>query len=400
MFSFHFFKHAGKTSFKKGTDFLTPKTFRNSGRSMIEMLAVLAIIGVLSVAAVAGLMHALAKHKANLILHDVTMMSVDLIQDHTPGSDFMAESDVTYVIDMYDKSFTITALGVSKRVCSKLLDMNVSPFSDIYINDGDDACRAENAVHFVLSKENLGDVVPCGEKPCAHGRCINNACVCEDGWTGTYCHLLENGRCGDGTVCGPETCQPYQEGLRGTCCQTGYQAYCTTYASDGTCSAINCKPAPCHEVRFDSVGTCCQSGTTPYCYRYNTDGTCATAACMSGVCEQGRIDTLGTCCRADQTVYCSAYDAIGACTTIACATAPCTPMAFDTIGVCVPLSQFAFCNSYKTDGKCAGVSYVLSSAYATPYCTSYYPDTTQCQTGNVCYGTVTQDADGKDVCTQ
>ena len=517
MLSFHFFKCAGKGSFETQPYFSAPETFtfHEAGRSMIEMLAVLVIVGILSITALAGLMSAWAKHKANLIVHDVVLMAVDLIQDHALGSDFIPEADVLYTIDTYDKSFTVTAKNISKRVCKKLLDMNVSPFSDIYINDGNETCGNENDIHFVPSKENLGDVVPCGEKPCVHGRCINNTCQCEDGWIGTYCHLLENGRCGDGTVCDAgeicvnnqcQTCdkewqtafcsrynadgtcsaractsseciQTEIETLGG-CCPEGETSYCSTYGTDGTCQSLTCKTAPCHEVRFDSVatccltgysgyctrynadgtcasvactkgtctsvnidqaaacctpeqtpycsnynaadqcttvrcgnsrcapeqidsiGTCCQSGETPYCIKYNTDETCASASCMSDVCEQDRIDTLGTCCRSDQTIYCSRYDATGQCTAVDCASAPCTPMSFDTIGVCVSPSRFAYCRSYGTDGKCTNVNTVFYSPYATAYCSSYYSNTTQCQTASVCYGSVTQGNDGKDVCTQ
>ena len=478
MLSFHFFKHAGKGSFETRPYFSPPETFtfHEAGRSMIEMLAVLAIVGILSITALVGLISAWAKYKANLIVHDVVLMAVDLIQDHALSSDLIPEADVLYTIDTYDKSFTVTAKNISKRVCKKLLDMNVFPFSDIYINDGEESCGNENDIHFVLSKENLGDVVPCGEKPCVHGRCINNTCQCEDVWTGTYCHLLENGRCGDGTVCDAgEIC------VDNTCsgCNKEWQtAFCSTYGTDGTCQSLTCKTAPCHEVRFDSVatccltgysgyctrynadgtcasvactkgtctsvnidqaaacctpeqtpycsnynaadqcttvrcgnsrctpeqidsiGTCCQSGETPYCIKYNTDGTCASAICKDGLCEQDHIDTLGACCRSDQMIYCSRYDATGQCTAVDCASAPCTPMSFDTIGVCVSPSRFAYCRSYGTDGKCTNVNAVFYSPYATAYCSSYYSNTTQCQTASVCYGSVTQGSDGKDVCTQ
>ena len=322
MLSFHFFKCAGKGSFETQPYFSAPETFtfHEAGRSMIEMLAVLVIVGILSITALAGLMSAWAKHKANLIVHDVVLMAVDLIQDHALGSDFIPEADVLYTIDTYDKSFTVTAKNISKRVCKKLLDMNVSPFSDIYINDGNETCGNENDIHFVPSKENLGDVVPCGEKPCVHGRCINNTCQCEDGWIGTYCHLLENGRCGDGTVCD------------------------------------------------------------------------AGEICVNNQCQ--------TCNKEWQTAFCSRYDATGQCTAVDCASAPCTPMSFDTIGVYVSPSRFAYCRSYGTDGKCTNVNTVFYSPYATAYCSSYYSNTTQCQTASVCYGSVTQGNDGKDVCTQ
>lgn len=109
MFSFHFFKRVGKGSFETQPYFSPPETFtfHEAGRSMIEMLAVLAIVGILSITALVGLISAWAKYKANLIVHDVVLMAVDLIQDHALGSDFIPEADVLYTIDTMTKALPL-----------------------------------------------------------------------------------------------------------------------------------------------------------------------------------------------------------------------------------------------------------------------------------------------------
>ena len=63
-----------------------------SGRSMVEMLGTLAIIGVLSVGAIGGYSYGMDKYRANTIMNDVMLRSVDVIAQFDRTGDASLDS--------------------------------------------------------------------------------------------------------------------------------------------------------------------------------------------------------------------------------------------------------------------------------------------------------------------
>ncbi len=105
---------------------MTTKNVEN-GRSMVEMLGTLAIIGVLSVGAIAGYSYAMDKYRANTIINDLTLRSVDVIaQLNTKNtidlSDWPMITAGKYPIRLEDNSTGIQVSGLSNRVCQMVFD--------------------------------------------------------------------------------------------------------------------------------------------------------------------------------------------------------------------------------------------------------------------------------------
>ena len=64
----------------------------DSGRSMVEMLGTLAIIGVLSIGGIAGYSYGMDKYRANTIINDVMLRSVDVIAQYDRTGDANIDS--------------------------------------------------------------------------------------------------------------------------------------------------------------------------------------------------------------------------------------------------------------------------------------------------------------------
>ncbi len=119
------------------------------GRSMVEMLGVLAIVGVLSIGGIAGYSWGMDKHVANQILNEMNLNSLQLAMllqkgnpdgvtlslgspydDENPtfstvnyGFDYgCGENDEEHTCDPNETMYSITAIGLPKRVCNMLND--------------------------------------------------------------------------------------------------------------------------------------------------------------------------------------------------------------------------------------------------------------------------------------
>ena len=168
-----------------------PRSFGQTGRSMVEMLGVLAIIGVLTIGGLMGYRYAMNKHKANTILNDVSLAMADLtVLDpdggaitrravaFRPDSGLAMESERTA-----DGNNIVYVSGVAKAVCQILIQIQPT---DAYetITDGDlnalTTCADTQAMAFG-SKETAEDPdtpecqndADCGaNQVCQDGRCI------------------------------------------------------------------------------------------------------------------------------------------------------------------------------------------------------------------------------------
>ena len=169
-----------------------PRSFAQTGRSMVEMLGVLAIIGVLTIGGLMGYRYAMNKHKANTILNDVSLAMADLtVLDpdggaitrravaFRPDSGLAMESERTA-----DGNNIVYVSGVAKAVCQILIQIQPTDAYE-HIYDGDlnalTTCADTQAMAFGSKETAEGPDTPecqndsdCGaNQVCQDGRCVD-----------------------------------------------------------------------------------------------------------------------------------------------------------------------------------------------------------------------------------
>ena len=287
-----------------------PRSFGQTGRSMLEMLGVLAIIGVLTIGGLIGYQYAMNKHKANTILNDVSLAMADLtVLDpdggaitrravaFRPDSGLAMESERTA-----DGNNIVYVSGVAKAVCQILIQIQPT---DAYetITDGDlnalTTCADTQAMAFGSKETAEGPDTPecqndadCGaNQVCQDGRCVDKpapsdpcenvecfndgtcndgSCDCVNGYTGTSCEIAP--QCNDTIACAsPKQCENYicvcptiancKTLNNSTCvcnlCEDGYEVV------DGKCVKNDCPTGQKSVTNYDSAGNnigsvCCE----------------------------------------------------------------------------------------------------------------------------------------------
>lgn len=203
------------------------KMASQSGRSMVEMLGVLTIIAVLSIAAVFGYSYAMNKHKSNMILNDVHMLTTLVIssgflqkpdmETTTPQElNIEISSPFSYLISKGDSTtFYITAQKIPYGVCKQLILENIPYVAEIVPNPmSSKLCEKTdlNEVDFYVHEGEIqnsekpesnvcDDETPCGDcQQCVRGRCVDRDEKCPSGQS------CQNGvcTCGEGRVTGKD----------------------------------------------------------------------------------------------------------------------------------------------------------------------------------------------------
>ena len=304
-----------------GSRMNAPRSFER-GRSMIEMLGVLAIIGVLSIAGLMGYRYAMNKHKANLILNDVSLAMADLtVQDPDGGAiarhavAFTPETGLTMEAERTAEGNNIVYVNdVPKAVCQILIQIKPT---DIYKNiyDGDlnalTSCNDNQAMAFG-SKDSAEPPVTsecqndsdCGvDQACQNGHCVakseptdpcenmeclnggtckEGSCECVNGYTGSSCEVEPD--CNDSKPCtSPKQCENY-------ICVCPTVANCKTL-NNTTCACDKCedgyikKDGKCEKCTSpkepNADQTACECPKIANCKAYN-DSTCACDTCEDG----------------------------------------------------------------------------------------------------------------------
>ena len=295
----------------------------SAGRSMLEMLGVLAIIGMLSVGAVMGFRQAMNRHKANLVLNDVSLAFEELATHENIGAisryqvtAFTPESGhALYAKRDADNNDSIEIQGVAKGVCEVLIQYDKN---ELYaqINDTTGAqltaCNDNQTMVFSLAAGSSTDPDPgpgpepsdpCDGVTCSgHGTCSDGNCTCSDGYSDPDCSTAPESNsaiaCVDPKTCSadyhcecpevgtPNECQTTETkngctvivnvtgkcGTNGICGASGGCLECTSQRepnADG--SACVCKAKANCKTQNDSDCTCsvCEDG-----YRTTSDGQC------------------------------------------------------------------------------------------------------------------------------
>ena len=188
-------ENAGKRG-RAARKFSRPLLGYNAGRSMLEMLGVLAIIGVLSVGAILGFRQAMNRHKANLILNDVSLAFEELATHETTGAvsryqvtAFTPESRHTlYAKRDANGNDSVEVAGVVQGVCEILIQYDKT---ELYAQISDTAgakltaCADNQTMVFGLGIDD-SDPTPEPEPECtfdddcADGKeCKNGKCECQ-----------------------------------------------------------------------------------------------------------------------------------------------------------------------------------------------------------------------------
>ena len=101
-----------------------------SGRSMVEMLGVLAIIGVLSIAGIKGYSAAMSRHKANEIMHSISIANT--AAQLGQKTEFLPVSGVTFDTNPssnHGGSVKYFVVNISdKAVCEAIKQLATGPY--------------------------------------------------------------------------------------------------------------------------------------------------------------------------------------------------------------------------------------------------------------------------------
>ena len=312
------------------------QTQPQTGRSMLEMLGVLAIIGVLSVGAIMGFRYAMNRHKANVILNDVSLAFEELATHETTGAisryqvtAFTPESGHTlYAKRDANGNDSVEVIGVVQGVCEVLIQYDKT---ELYTQISDTAgtkltaCADNQTMVFGLGIDDSDPTPgpgpeptdPCEGKTCSgHGTCSDGVCTCSDGYTdpdcGTAPECNSTIACASPKVCSTDYhCECPSIGTPGVCQTTGTQNGCPAIVNvTGKCGTNGiCTNGACSECSSPMVanadGTACECPAKgANCKTQNS------LTCECDLCEDGfEKNAAGECveasaCTADTPVVC------------------------------------------------------------------------------------------------
>jgi hypothetical protein len=151
---------------------------------MVEMLGTLAIVGVLSIGGILGYSYGMDKYRANTIINDVMLRSVDLIaQKMRGGSPNLAEWQTTtaggYTIGLENGTTGIQVDGLPKQLCQIVFDSMINNATikvgaTEYDTPSDDVCGDTNTMVFYVDDTasiKTEETTTTAEPPCEGDNC-------------------------------------------------------------------------------------------------------------------------------------------------------------------------------------------------------------------------------------
>ncbi len=277
----------------------------SSGRSMLEMLGVLAIIGVLSIGALSAYTAAMNKHRANRILHDVSLAFAEIqTKEEVPEGlldvGFTPDSGLTINAFRNNDGYDFVQIeGVLSNVCENLLQYkNSGNIGLIYSADGTTeltTCGNNQTMIFGLSDTagSAGTVTPPVTNPCEGITAANDCSIAQNEYNANNCLIKTKITCTGATpVCNNETgacrectltCQDnFQPNAACSGCECALSAEICTgdtpYLSNRLCACVAC---------LDDSDCLIKGGSCESCYfpkRCSPQGQCnnATGQCPIG----------------------------------------------------------------------------------------------------------------------
>ena len=275
------------------------KQFKSqSGRSMVEMLGVLAIVGVLSIGGIMGYSYGMDKYRANETVNDITLRSVDLLNQismgNVPSLTAWEKETTIYPISIVRNNqlgkYAIVVEDVPSRIC-RLIGDSLKGRGEVYIgseisetefNMTNDPCNGseKNTIEFYFDPE----FVKCTQdSDCGEGY----YCATDTGWCFAEGRPIKDPikECETDTDCGEcgGAC-----GTNGRCAGgwSNIGKSCTIKEpNDGICQWNECLPKGCN----DTDRPCTGKGV--YCANPNTY--------VDNGCKTFYEGELGTCVQAD-----------------------------------------------------------------------------------------------------
>ena len=291
-------ENAGKRG-RAARKFPRPLLGYNAGRSMLEMLGVLAIIGVLSVGAIMGFRYAINRHKANVILNDVSLAFEELATHETTGAisryqvtAFTPESGhILYAKPDADGNDSVEVVGVVQGVCDVLIQYDKT---ELYAQISDTAgakltaCSDDQTMVFGLSSGSSTDpdptpdpepTDPCDGKTCSgHGTCSDGVCTCSDGYTDPDCGTAPE--CNSTIACAsPKVCST---DYHCECPSIGTPGVCQTTQTQNGCPAIVNVTGKCGTNGICTNGACSECSSPMIA---NADGTACVCPAKGANCK-------------------------------------------------------------------------------------------------------------------
>lgn len=268
---------------------------QQKGKTLLEMIAVLSIIGILPVVTLSGLQWALAKHKANETMRDVTLWTFTALDSEqlyniSAGPLFFNELGSTssqgYPMSLYIQDndvFIVRVESIPPKVCKRLLD--IIDDIPVTVNDirftGEDIClQSENKFDFYLDKHQNDIQNTCIPRCSEDETCCNRTCRTIETPCGTdECTDCGSNFCIQNTLCCPNATDLVCNST--TCCDKNKGLTCTsegcvcmngrTYNPDtDTCDC------PDGSFPFNEDELCCKAGYTPL------NGECRQVVCSGG----------------------------------------------------------------------------------------------------------------------
>ena len=293
-------ENAGKRG-RAARKFSRPLLGYNAGRSMLEMLGVLAIIGVLSVGAIMGFRQAMNRHKANVILNDVSLAFEELATHETTGAvsryqvtAFTPESGHTlYAKRDANGKDSVEVTGVVQGVCEILIQYDKT---ELYTQISDTAgtkltaCADNQTMVFGLGAGSSGSTDPdpgpgpeptdpCEGKTCSgHGTCSDGVCTCSDGYTDPDCGTAPE--CNSTIACAsPKVCST---DYHCECPSIGTPGVCQTTQTQNGCPAIVNVTGKCGTNGICTNGACSECSSPMIA---NADGTACVCPAKGANCK-------------------------------------------------------------------------------------------------------------------
>ena len=282
-----------------------------SGRSMVEMLGTLAIIGVLSIGGIAGYSYAMDKHRANTIINEVNLRSIDLIAQANRSGEFSLSNWPTKIDGEYDIGLEIDATtniteggifvsGLKQRVCDIIVD-SLPEDVDFTVNNtaSSTSCTETNKIVFYYNaiddalgnstQECAGTIVNGKCEPCSYPFSWNGTeCKCPEGFEKDYYEGCRNSN-DDSLLC-PDGSYPAMGGVymecspcpEGATCKDGELTCPDEMVLIPYCGSNKCEPCPSSATYSAGECICNNSSETWYRERRN-------------VCKSGRVPELPSC---------------------------------------------------------------------------------------------------------
>ena len=297
---------------------------KESGRTLLEMVAVMAIMGIIAIAAVKGYDSMVSEVKAHNTAKMVKTLAFERQIDRSSGQRTIEGPHGDLIIQdaegVYENGFVIKTASALTDInyCEGLKESDLVQADMVKVNDIENG-PCPGVVAFYFQKESAIIPTPCAAGTCpGHARCVNGICVCskicDTGYTlnSTDCVCVKDTPTPTPTPCTTNfDCPGQAECEEGVCvcsliCDTGYTLDSTNCVCDENDTPTPTPtPTPC-TTTFDCPGEAeCEEGVCVCSLTCSTGYTLNETSCAcvcTKTCDTGyTLDSINCVCVEDDT---------------------------------------------------------------------------------------------------